>query len=334
MNIEVVGGGSLGLLLAGSLAAADTGASLTLVVRTLRQAEAISALGITVKDKDGNHPRTAAAACLDFAAYSDGQRRSQGGADWILLALKQKDIGPSIIEAIRRRAGQHTRICCLQNGMGHLEKLRAAAGTDRLYAAVTTEGAMRVSDTEVWHTGTGSTRIGAAEEEADPSGTHAALLAEILGHAGLQAVASGNIQADIWDKLIINTVINPLTALLEVRNGRLLDDAHSIELMRRLFEEAESAAAAAGYGRTAGIRWQKLVEVCRATAGNRSSMLQDLTGGRHTELDWLTGALLREAERYGLKLPHHETVYRLVKAKEALRAGNEEGMDMSKIFLS
>ncbi|MDF2935176.1 MAG: hypothetical protein K0Q90_549 [Paenibacillaceae bacterium] len=318
------------MLLAGSLAAADAGHSLTMVVRTARQAEAISLQGITVRDRDGNHPHTAAAVCLDFAAYSAGQQAVGGGADWILLALKQKDISLPVIEAIRGRAGRDTRICCFQNGMGHLEKLRSVVGGDRLYAAVTTEGAMRLSDTEVWHTGMGGTRIGIAENGISSSGQHLAMLAEVLANAGFQTAVSENIQADIWDKLIINTVVNPLTALLDIQNGQLLDHPMCLELMQHLFEEADSAAAAAGFGRPDGLRWQRLVEVCRATAGNKSSMLQDLAAGRLTELEWLTGSLLREGKSRGLMLPYHETVYRLVKAKEALKTRTEEGIELSK----
>ena len=321
MNIEIIGGGSLGLLLAGRLAAADSGGSLTLVVRTPRQAEAVSRRGITVQELDGKHLHTTDAGCLDFEAYSSRLLQAGGGADWIILALKQKDISPQVVEVVHRQASQNTRVCCLQNGMGHLEKLQAVFDGNRLYAAVTTEGAMRVSDTEVRHTGSGSTRIGGVEEGDRLTRPDAEMLAGTLCRAGFRADISDHIQMDVWDKLIMNCVINPLTALLDIRNGQLLEQPRCMELMRTLYEEAESVAAAAGYGRSEGFRWGRLVEVCRATAGNRSSMLQDLTAGRLTELEWLTGRLLREAERYALKLPFHETVHRLVLAKEALRAG-------------
>ncbi len=323
MNIEIIGGGSLGLLLAGSLAAADSGGSLTLVVRSPRQAEAVSRAGITVLDRDGKHLHTTDAESLDFAAYSSRLTPPGSGADWIILALKQKDISPQVVEAVRGQASQNTRVCCLQNGMGHLEKLRAVFDGNKLYAAVTTEGAMRVSDTEVRHTGAGSTRIGAVEGGAHYSRPYAEPLVELLSRAGFRADISDHIHADVWDKLIINCVINPLTALLDIRNGQLLEQPRCMELMRSLYEEAESVAEAAGYGRPEGFRWGRLVEVCRATAGNRSSMLQDLTAGRLTELEWLTGSVLREAEQHALKLPFHETVYRLVLAKEALLAANE-----------
>lgn len=325
MNIEIIGGGSLGLLLAGRLAAARIGGSLTLVVRTRRQAEAVARLGITVQNKEGKPFNPAAVQCMDVAAYS--ARTQYGGhrADWVMLALKQKDIGEQVIEILSRQASGATRICCLQNGMGHLEKLGNAIGGGRLYAAVTTEGAMRISDTEVRHTGQGFTRIGAAESgqnEAD-SRQYTAALIEFLSAAGFQAAASENIRADIWDKLIINCVVNPVTALLDIRNGRLLEERACMELMRSLYDEAEAVAAAAGYGRPEGVRWQRLIEVCRSTAGNRSSMLQDLSAGRVTELEWLTGSLLREAERAAIKLPFHHTLYRLIQAKEALLAARD-----------
>lgn len=330
MNLVIIGGGSIGLLLAGSLAGACAG-SLTLVVRTPRQAEAISRLGITVRDKEGSHPRTGAVACLSFEEYALRPRGNGEEAEWILLALKQKDIGPPVIEAIRKQASASIRLCCLQNGIGHLEKLQPAVGKNRLYAAVTTVGAMRVSDTEVWHTGNGSIRIGSAEAPGEaPYRPEAAQLADILTKAGLPALISPNIQNDIWDKLIINTVVNPLTAILDIKNGQLLDQPRCRELMQRLFEEAQAVAAAAGAAMPGTGRWEKLVEVCRSTADNRSSMLQDISAGRTTELEWLTGSLLREAERFGVKLPFHEAVFHLVKAKEELIASNRKRAEQQK----
>lgn len=320
MNIEIIGGGSIGMLLAGRLAASALH-HVKLVVRTSRQAEAISRQGITVQDGEGRNNAAAAVPCIGFEKYAAGMPDGIETPDWILLALKQRDILPPVIEAIGKRAVRGAFLCCLQNGIGHLDKLRPAVGEGRLFAAVTTVGAVKIADTEVRHTGRGIIRIGPDGKEPRRGTQAAASLADALDKAGLPALVSENIMKDIWDKLIINTAVNPLTAVLNIPNGELAARPECRRMMRRLYDEAERVAAAAGMGCQGDARWEKLLEVCRATAGNRSSMLQDLGAGRPTELEWLTGALLREAAGWGIPIPFHEALFHLVKAKEELLTG-------------
>jgi len=115
--------------------------------------------------------------------------------------------------------------------------------------------------------------------------------------------------------LLVNSVINPLTAVLGVPNGRLIESEHLLRLMRRLADEAVALA------RTVGVSvrddfWDQLTAVCRNTATNDSSMLQDVRQGRETEIEWINGAMLRIAGTCGVSMPTHRTVYDMVKALE------------------
>lgn len=307
----------MGLLLAGRLAAG--GHAVRLVARTAEQAEAVARDGIAVAESDEAGPVCARVQTIAFSSYL---RRESGGGeppDWILLAVKQKDIAAELLGAMAVNLGASTRICCFQNGQGHLDKLRGILSEDRLYAAVTTEGAVRTGPAQVLHTGRGTTKLGFAGSlnDGQKQPDSAADLVQGLKQAGFSVQWSSSIHRDIWNKLIINTVINPVSALLEVPNGELLHNEQCLLLMKSLYQEAYSLADAAGVGSDADL-WERLLEVCRATAANPSSMLQDIRAGRPTELEWLTGSLLREAMGIGMALPVHETVYRLVRAKEEL----------------
>jgi 2-dehydropantoate 2-reductase len=325
VRIDCIGGGSIGLLMAGRLAAVHTN-RIRVITRTKEQADALLAEGLTVKGPEGLDPQCNFVEAAEFEAYLLNNVGSEEAPDWILVTVKQKDIDGRLLEAVRNHTGPNTLVCCFQNGIGHLENLAAAVERSCLCVAVTTEGANRKGQTEVWHTGTGLIRTGLAFPDAGDLAQAGRVgeWAETLRQAGIPAELSKNINQDIWNKLMINVVINPLTALLSVPNGRLLESVELLALMKQLYEEASAVAAALDICPDKGL-WDKLLDVCRATALNRSSMLQDMDAGRRTELEWLTGGLLREAKRIGMALPSHETVYNLVKAKEQLTAKGRFG---------
>ncbi|WP_438446289.1 ketopantoate reductase family protein [Gorillibacterium sp. sgz5001074] len=328
MRIDCIGGGSIGLLLASKLAAA--GATIRVVTRSEEQASRIAGSGLTIRE-GGRHNHTEADS-VSIASYSGGPGAGIPRPDWILLAVKQKDITDELIRSLSMWCGPGTSICCFQNGIGHVDKLRAAAVAAPVYAAVTTEGARRTELHAVDHTGSGKTWIGEPGGKVREPEQLRSLLS-ILVRAGFEAELSNSIDREIWNKLIINTVINPVTALLGVPNGRLLDSTDALALMRSLFQEASGVAEVLGIG-IADDLWERLLAVCRATERNRSSMLQDMEAGRRTELEWLNGSLLRVAGRLGLDLPVHGAVYRLVRCRESWNectAGTEGSSDDSPI---
>lgn len=320
LRIHCIGGGSIGLLLSSGLCLA--GAQVTVVTRTGEQADLLQASGIRLLGTDGIE-RSVYPEAVGFQEYASGRTAA---AEWILVAVKQKDLASGLLEAISVQASGGASVCCFQNGIGHLDKLRNAVRGD-LFAAVTTEGARRTEPNRVEHTGRGFTWIGSAEarsEEGESSRLRE--LVAFMVKAGFEAKESGTIEGEIWNKLIINSAVNPITALLEVPNGELLESADTLELMRALYREAVELAAHRGI-RPDPALWDRLIGVCRATARNRSSMLQDLEAGRPTELEWMNGSLLRYAEETGMELPAHRTVYALVRSKERLRAMVEKGED-------
>jgi 2-dehydropantoate 2-reductase len=138
----------------------------------------------------------------------------------------------------------------------------------------------------------------------------------LLEKAGIKAFASNNIEDIVYQKLLVNATINPLTALLRVKNGELLDGAGRIELMRDLLAEAAEVYHAAGIPVNEEEAWKQILSVCRLTADNTSSMLQDILAGRPPEYEAITGAIIRLGARYGADTPLHQMIFRLLQAGE------------------
>ena len=133
-------------------------------------------------------------------------------------------------------------------------------------------------------------------------------------HQALPDVARhNNIASANWRKLAVNCVINPLTALYGCRNGDLQRYPEQIETLCR---EVASVMAMEGYHTSCEGLMQYVMDVIHSTADNVSSMLQDIRNQRHTEIDYITGYLLRRARSHGLTLPENARLFELIKRKE------------------
>ncbi|MDU0201636.1 ketopantoate reductase family protein [Paenibacillus sp. MAH-36] len=319
MRMMIVGAGSLGLLFAAKLSAFCE--KLTVITRTKEQADLLAQDGIMLRGTT-ERIRTTRGGFIEFSHYQDDKdslTRATGPVqpyDYIFLMVKQPAITKELAQYIDSRRSEITYLVSFQNGIGHEDVLSEDDRENKLLLAVTTEGARRESQTEVSHTGHGITYLGASKR-TDPvhkKTTHF-LLVNLLEEAGFRTKMSKNMEVRIWSKLIINAVINPLTAILRVKNGELLESTWTKELMLDLYREACFVAEAKEI-KLPDELWQNIVSVCKATSRNHSSMLQDIEQSRTTEIDRINGSLLQMAEELNLDLPAHRTVYRLVKALE------------------
>ena len=118
----------------------------------------------------------------------------------------------------------------------------------------------------------------------------------------------------VWSKLVINTAINPLTALLEVENGELLNRKSAKALMAKLALETADVAQALGINLSYEDPVKASEKVAERTAPNHSSMYQDIMRGAPTEIDAICGAIIRSGEQTGVPTPVNRTIWQLVKA--------------------
>ncbi|MDP3695874.1 MAG: 2-dehydropantoate 2-reductase, partial [Desulfocapsaceae bacterium] len=140
-------------------------------------------------------------------------------------------------------------------------------------------------------------------------------LARILQDAGLDVTLSRDIRSQLWAKLFINAAINPLTALYNRTNGQLLTSCAARSRLKNIVYEAETVARACGIAISVDPLKATLA-VCKSTARNISSMLQDRRHQRPTEIDAINGAVIREGKRLGIPTPFNEEVVLLIKKME------------------
>lgn len=170
---------------------------------------------------------------------------------------------------------------------------------------------------EVLHTGNGETWIGDSPENggngANPWEYQQKMLLDALRKAGFSSFLSNEIHNRIYYKLLINSVINPLTALFDVSNGELPKHPIRLELMKRLHAESQDILMAAGM-EPRQEAWEELLQVCIRTSDNISSMLSDVRKGKETEIQAINGAILSLGNQYGKPAPLNRAVTDLITA--------------------
>ena len=132
-------------------------------------------------------------------------------------------------------------------------------------------------------------------------------------------------QALLWGKLLVNIGINPLAAILNINNGRILELEHIRRIMRQAVQEGVAVAAAKGISFDPDEQVARVESVCRATQDNLCSMLQDIRAGRKTEIDYMNGAVVREALALSVAVPVNSMLTDLVRARQMLAAGMPAG---------
>ena len=294
----VLGAGAIGTVFAARLAARHPVA----VIARGSRLEAIRRRGLAVTGATETRIRPAASAASagDLAGFRP---------DFVLVAVKT--YGTEAAARDLRPLGAAPVRVSLQNGLGNEEVL--AAGGYPVIGAVLTGGATLRGSGEVFHAGVGEVIASAC------SGTEEAAvdrLGQCLRDAGFPVRAVPDIGPPLWRKVILNAAVNPVSALLGLRTGQLLDDPGTIRLLRSLVGEAAAVATAAGFPCAEEEIWKTLRQIVVRTADNRSSMLQDLERGARTEIEAITGAVVARGARLGVPTPWNRLMLRLVRARE------------------
>jgi 2-dehydropantoate 2-reductase len=202
------------------------------------------------------------------------------------------------------RLGGEGLAVTLQNGMGNREKLAGVLGEQRVSLGTVTAGANLAAPGKVKAGGQGVVTL------EDREGLD--FLAESLGRAGFPVERAVGVENLLWGKLVINAAINPLTAILSIPNGMLLENPSSRALMGKTAVEAAAAAQAVGAVLPYPDPVAAAENTARRTAENISSMLQDIRRGAPTEIDAICGAVVRSAEKMGIHAPINHTLWLLV----------------------
>lgn len=238
-----------------------------------------------------------------------------GAADLVFIWVKAYDTASAVSAAMPVIAG-HTQVISLQNGLGNLESIARVVPPQNIIGGITSHGATLLDTGSVRHAGKGDTIIGRMRGQTDGGLQE---LADLLSEAGIQTTISPDIEAAIWSKLMVNAAINPLTAITRLKNGQLLESPETRRLLDLVIEETERIVACTGVALLYSSVRDRVYAVCEATAGNRSSMLQDVLRGRRTEIDAINGALIEKSMTLNIQAPVNKVLVCLVKVLEGRR---------------
>ena len=319
MRVAVIGVGAIGGLVASRLARA--GCEVLLCARG-ETAQALEAVGLLLDTPDG---RTIALAPDRWTVFDTNEQdipvELQGWADYAILCGKSYDI-PNLCKVADTILSLNGIAMCLSNGIGHMEKLANFVGKHRVLGASTTHGAIRIGPGEVRWTSRGTIKMGGfVGSDLEPVEPRIDSLMSAFDEAGLHPIWSEDINKTIWSKLLLNVAINPVCAIAGVLNGEMLLHPELFETGLAAMEEAARIATAEGVDMTDFDLAQSLEDLCRATADNRVSMLQDIMAGRQTEIDSICGEVVKRGEALGIPTPRNQTLHALVKGIEQSTRG-------------
>jgi 2-dehydropantoate 2-reductase len=300
MKVGIIGGGSMGTLFGYHLART---CDVTLLEENPATSATIARNGLAVNEEAPIRVTVATTA------------RELYNSQVLFLFVKAVDT----LRALRSFAGElnpTTPIVSLQNGVGNEDAIKTAlGGSAPVVLGVTTESSLTVGAGHVHISGEGNTIIGSTSAAA-----MSRQVADILTRSGLRSSVVYDIRPHLWGKLVANTAVNALSALLECNAGQILRDPNSAHLAEALAEEAAAVAAALKIKLPFANPWQYVTEVIAVGADSKSSMAFDLESGHPSEVDHINGAVVAFGRRTGTATPYNDAMVRLIKAKEALLA--------------
>lgn len=299
-TITIYGCGALGGRLAVQFH--EAGVPVQCLSRPGAHLESIRARGLLFRDGAGETRR------VPLRVFDDPSKCVP--AELVIVLVKSWQ-NPDVAETLPGLLSREGFALTLQNGLGNVETLRDHVPGGRFLAGSTTYGAFRPEPGAVFSGGDGLIRFAPVTPGADAR--------EALGFfraAGFDVVLDDEPWRAIWAKVIVSAGINPVAALARLNNEETLGSPFALKVVESLCREAVSVANASGLAFDADEEWDGLLKVLELTSGNRSSMLQDVESGNRTEIEAISGEIMRRGIAAGLETPSTVTVYNLVKALE------------------
>lgn len=304
MRIGIVGSGALGSVIGGLLI--EAGYDVTMVERDDREVELVRSDGFYLEGVSGER---------QIRPKIVGCESKIDPVDFAIVLVKSYDTQ----EAAKTLSGflaPDGIVLTLQNGVGNFEILESVF-PGRVLLGTTTMGAMTLGPGKFRHTGRGVTTFGEPDGQVRDRTLAVKDALEKMNGGPVSIV--DNAIGCVWSKLIVNASINAPATLLRLRNGDLATCDEARSLIHEIVEECLSVVRAKHLKLVFDDPEGHVIDVCKGTATNINSMFQDILAGRKTEIDFINGAIYREASSLGLPAPVNKTLTLMIKALEKLR---------------
>lgn len=307
MKIAVIGSGSMGSIYSGLLSQKN---EVYLVSRNKVVIDTIKERGIKIEYEENlNYYYPKIVSDTDYI----------GTVDLIILFVKSL-ASKQALEDNKNLIGPHTKIMTLQNGAGHEELLLEFVSKEQIIIGTTEDNGQVLGPGHIKRGGSGITNIGMVVKDDEQ---YLEKVQNAFESSGLKVNIYDNIQQLIWDKLFTNTSLSSITAILQADMGFIAENKYAWNLTKGLIEEAINVA------NSKGLKFdeKEIIERVYTTSINNpkgfTSIRADILNGRKTEVDTISGAVLKEAKRLKIKVPLHEFVVDTIHAMEDLNIKNK-----------
>ena len=299
MKIAVIGPGAMGLLYGAKLSAF---AEVVLVGNNAEHVKEVNDNGI-ILIRDGNE------TVYHVPAVLSGQITEP--ADMILLFTKAY-LTEAALEQNRALIGPNTVLLTLQNGAGHEEVLSKYTDKKNILVGTTAQGSYRENAHMIVNSGLGDTVVGAISDEF----TEIEVIGAVFEQSGFPCIISDNIRRTVWNKLMINASSSVLSGVLGVNQGYVAENSYAWEICKDLIREICQTATEEGYPFDEEEQIERITNHLKNAPGGYTSIYADLKNGRKTEVDYISGSVVRAAKRQGKTVPTQELMVRMVHAME------------------
>ena len=300
MKIAIIGAGAMGCLYGAKLSESPEN-EVILIDIWKDHIETINEKGLIIEENGETIHYDRLKGTLDA---------SEAGICDLAIVFVKSTLTSEGIKSNKAVFGPDTVALTLQNGLGNIDIISNEIGAQNVIGGTTAHGATVLGPGRIFHAGNGKTIIGELRGETT---NRIRIIADTFIKVGLETEISNNVLGLIWDKLLVNVGINALTGITGLNNGELLDYPEIEILLEAAVQEAHSVAIAKGiklsYPDTVG----HTKEVCKATAANKSSMLQDILNKKKTEIDMINGMIVQDGASLGISTPVNLTLTNLIR---------------------
>jgi len=304
MKIAVIGAGAMGSIYGGHLSLQN---EVYLVDTNPEVVRIINEKGITLEENGEDHiyrPK----AVTDTSDLPE--------MDLVILFVKAL-FSRSALAGNRGLIGKNTYVLTLQNGSGHEDILGEFVPVEHIIIGTTEDQGTVLGMAHIRHGGTGGTNLGMLKPDTEQMLPR---LKDTMDQCGFRARVHENIQQLIWNKLFVNVALSAVTAVLNVKMGYIAEEPHAFALSAQLLHEAVTVAHAMGLEADEEKLLQEIKETSERVPEGITSICADLSKGRKTEVDTISGSVVRAAKKCGVPVPAHEFLVNMVHAMENRKA--------------